>query len=331
MPTPVYLKAYTDSTGTTTTVIPVQIPIPGTVNAPSPDTTTTVFPAGYIPAFTLSGTVPLGTGASTESTLAALNNKFSTTTVSGQPAINVAIVAGSGGGGGGGDASAANQVTGNNSLATIATNTAGLATASAQSTANASLASIATNTSGLTGLATATAQTTGNNFLSTIANSVPIAVESQVNITRPADTVAYAIADAISNSTTSPTILTFTGMARTSGGSGYITKARAMTNQSGNTQRLRLHLYNVAPTAVNDNAPQTVLYANRAGYVGTIDFTGLSTEGTGSDTAFSINNSPRLPFVTSGSASLFGMLETLDAFTPTSAQTFFIGLTAEQN
>lgn len=64
-----------------------------------------------------------------------------------------------------GGATAANQVTGNASLATIATNTTGAATATAQATANASLASIATNTAAG---ATASNQATANTALSAI-------------------------------------------------------------------------------------------------------------------------------------------------------------------
>lgn len=64
-----------------------------------------------------------------------------------------------GGGGGGGDASAANQVTGNNSLASIDTKLTGVATAANQTTLNTSIgatnetaAATDTSTSGLNGL-----------------------------------------------------------------------------------------------------------------------------------------------------------------------------------
>ncbi|QEL14801.1 hypothetical protein [Limnoglobus roseus] len=87
-------------------------------------------------------------------------------------------------------ATSGNQTAGNASLATIATNTSGLATATAQAAGNSSLASIATNT---TGAATAAAQATGNSSLAsvatntanipakgqaTMANSLPIAIAS---------------------------------------------------------------------------------------------------------------------------------------------------------
>lgn len=151
-------------------------------------------------------------------------------------------------------------------------------------------------------------------------------------ITRPADTTAYAAKDAVADSTSAPTVLTFSKIARLPGSSGYIVKARLMTNQSTNTARFRLHLYHTAPTAINDNAAHTLLWANRANRVGYIDFPAAQTEGTGSDAANSQNDTVRMPFVcASASRHLYGLLETLDAFTPASGQIIYIELTADQN
>lgn len=150
--------------------------------------------------------------------------------------------------------------------------------------------------------------------------------------TRPADTTAYAAQDAVADSTSAPTVRTFTAAARVNGGSGYIMKARLMTDQSTNTARLRLHLYNAAPTAINDNAPQTLLWANRAARVGVITFNALATEATGSTGAETLDIVDRLPFVCAGGDSnLYGLLETLDTFTPASGQNFYLELTIDQN
>lgn len=167
--------------------------------------------------------------------------------------------------------------------------------------------------------------TSSNTKLDTL-NTRGFTVHSAVEITRPANTTAYAAKDAIAD--TGPTILTFTGCARTNGGSGYITKARLMTDQAANVAAYRLHLYDATLSAVADNAAQTVLYANRASYIGYIDFPAASTDG--SDTANSQSTQAPLPFVASGT-SLFGMLETLTAFTPASGQKFYIQLGIEQN
>lgn len=178
-------------------------------------------------------------------------------------------------------------------------------------------------------LATDVALPAGSNFLGSFGGN--LGAEIAATFTRPSDTTAYAAKDAVSNSTSSPTILTFTSMARISGGSGYITKARLYTNQSTNVSLFRLHLYNSSITAINDNAAFTILDTNAATHVGAIDFPVLQTEGSGSDVAYGVNSSIYIPFVTSGSANLFGLLEVLTAFTPASAQTFKIYLSATQN
>ncbi len=153
-----------------------------------------------------------------------------------------------------------------------------------------------------------------------------------VTLTRPADTTAYAAKDAVSNSTSAPDVLTFSKLARLPGGSGYIVKARLMTNQSTNTARFRLHLYHTTPTAINDNAAHTLLWANRANRIGYIDFAACATEGTGSDAANSQNDTVRMPFVcASGSRAVYGLLETLDAFTPASGQIIYVELSTDLN
>lgn len=151
-------------------------------------------------------------------------------------------------------------------------------------------------------------------------------------ITRPSDTTAYAAKDAVSDSTSAPTVLTFANLARVNAGSGYIVKGRLMTNQSTNTARFRLHLFHTAPTAINDNSPYTLLWANRANRLGYVDFAACQTEGSGSDAASALNDTVRLPFVcASGSRAVYGLLEAIDAFTPASGQLFFVELTTDNN
>ena len=159
-------------------------------------------------------------------------------------------------------------------------------------------------------------------------NGVIIGVE----LTRPADTTAYAVNDAVSNSTSDPTVLTFTNLARANAKSGYIVKARLMTDQKTNTAQFRLHLYHTAPTAINDNSAQALLYANKDKAVGYIDFNAMTTEdATASDAAFSLWIG-QLHFVcASASRTLYGLLETKTAFTPASAQKFYIELSADNN
>jgi hypothetical protein len=148
---------------------------------------------------------------------------------------------------------------------------------------------------------------------------------------RPADTTAYAALDTMSNSTSAPAVLTFTNVARISGGTGYVVKVRAYTDLSTFTARIRLNLFNAAPTAINDNSPFALLYANRAAAIGYIDLPSFATEGTGSDSARSVSADVRLEYATSGSRNLYAIPEVLDAATPASGQNLYFELDCENN
>lgn len=151
--------------------------------------------------------------------------------------------------------------------------------------------------------------------------------------TRPADTTAYTALDTVSDSTSAPTLLTFSNVASFNGGGGYITKARIVTDQKTCVARFRLHLFHTAPTAINDNSPYLSLYANKDKSLGRIDFSAAATEdATNSTAATSLNADVRLAYVcASGTRNIYGVLEALDAFTPASGQGFYVELTAEQN
>lgn len=243
-----------------------------------------------------------------------------------------AYVAPGGGEGGGGDASAANQVTQTALLTEIETAVDGLETLVAAT--NTALGTIDGRVDGLETAvaATNTKLDTAIGHLDGVESGLALihgwTVQSAVEITRPANTTAYTAKDAIADLTSGATILTFANCARSAGGSGYVTKARLQTDQAANVSAYRLHLYDATLTSVVDNAPMTVLYANRASYLGYIDFPAASTDG--SDTATSQSTDKPLPFVAVGT-SLFGMLETITGFTPASGQKFYVQLGIEQN
>ncbi len=212
-------------------------------------------------------------------------------------------------------------------------------TATDVSTAN-PLPVVQTGTPALpTGAATAAAQTTGNTSLGSIDTKLSgalstfgQAVMTAVTLTRPADTNAYIAQDAIANAVSGAAIITFAGAARVNGGSGYVTKARVLTDQALNTARYRLHLYHTAPAAQQDNAAFLTDWANRNKSIGSIDFGAAAQEATGGSAAGAVNKTDRLAFVCpAGATSIFGILETLDGFTPASGQNFYIELTVEQN
>jgi len=174
-----------------------------------------------------------------------------------------------------------------------------------------------------------------NTVFPNIDGSIPVGgktVLSSASFIRPNNTTAYDAKDAVANNAAGAALLIFTNVAVKNGGSGYITKLRLFTSQSTNVAQYRLQLYSAAPTSVNDNAAFTLLIANQEKRVGFIDVGPANTEGTGSDSANALNTDIRLPFVCAAAdRKLYGILETLTAFTPAALQTFFIELTVEQN
>lgn len=153
---------------------------------------------------------------------------------------------------------------------------------------------------------------------------------ASASITRPADVLAYTAKDVVSASPAA--VLSFGNLARVNGGSGYITKIRLMTNQSTNTARYRLHLFTSTITPIADNSPYTLLYSNASLRIAAIDLPALITEGTDSTAAYAMDATIRVPFkCASESMTIYGVLETLDGFTPASEQQFFIELTADVN
>jgi hypothetical protein len=174
----------------------------------------------------------------------------------------------------------------------------------------------------------------------TIGATYSNSVVKSATIQRPADTTAYAALDVIAPGVvneSNPGYLIFSDMARANGGTGTIVRARLMTDNPACAAMMQLHLFHTAPTAINDNAQYTLLYANAANRIGTIKFPALTTEGTGSTAAAAMRpsydgayNWPGLWYKTkSDGTALYGILETLDAFTPASAQNFYIELGAD--
>ena len=153
----------------------------------------------------------------------------------------------------------------------------------------------------------------------------------QATVTKTNTTTGYSALDVIS--TAAGAIITFANAARYAGGGGYATGLRIQANQSTLTARLRLHLYSQAPAAIADNAPFTLLDANKSIRIGSITLPAMATEGTGSDSAEALNYDFRYPFkCAAGSRDLFGILEVLDAIgTSVSSGTFLCDLSVDQN
>lgn len=143
------------------------------------------------------------------------------------------------------------------------------------------------------------------------------------SFTRPADTTAYTAGDAISNSTSAPTIISFANASTATGTGGIITgitisKSTAATGGA----RFRLYLYSTSVTAVNDNTAFAQTFANTEYMVAVQDFTLIST---GTNTAFATENGLYIPYQCVATT-LYAHLAVIENYTPGNAEQFRIVL-----
>lgn len=171
-----------------------------------------------------------------------------------------------------------------------------------------------------------------------------IATYAATELTRPGDTNAYSIGDAIANSTTAGSVvpLQFT-VARVAGYTGRVTGALLTVNSASAFGFTRLHLFNQAPFAAAgyqaDNAAlaltYTALKTGAAGtnpnYIGYIDFNGFQAQSSAavSEGACDLTELDFTP--AAASQVIFGLLEARAAFTPANAGTFNVTLDIVQD
>lgn len=158
-------------------------------------------------------------------------------------------------------------------------------------------------------------------------------------ITRVADTNAYVTGDLIGNSTTAGSVTVANGgvfswsMPKVVEGTMIAVKARLRKSGTGvSGAAFRLHLLNTVPTFTNGDNGALVMTGS-SGYIGSVDFTAMVTNGAGSN-LFSDgaggNGAPSVGSVmVSGMAStqtIYGVLEARGSYPPASAETFTVTL-----
>jgi hypothetical protein len=157
----------------------------------------------------------------------------------------------------------------------------------------------------------------------TAANPAPVSspgFTSSASQTRPNDTTAYAALDVVG--TNAATNMEFTGIGSVAGGCVAINEASLridVGSKPAGMDGFRLHLFNAAPTAIVDNAAFNLIAADRAKYLGYIDIGSPLDLG---DTLYGAYNGGgnRVFKLAAASTTLYGVLQTITAFTPT-AQT----------
>jgi hypothetical protein len=139
-----------------------------------------------------------------------------------------------------------------------------------------------------------------------------------VSFARPNDTTAYTAGDAVGAASA---ILTFAGITPTGSAPGrnlLITSAALridVTSVPSGMSTFRLHLYTAAPAAIADNAPWDLVAGDRTAYQGYIEFTAPADMGSTLWSQLdSVNHQVQLA---DGSTTLYGVLQTQGAYTPT--------------
>lgn len=151
---------------------------------------------------------------------------------------------------------------------------------------------------------------------------------------RPNDTTTYAAGDAWSDSTSAPTVITFTGAARAANRTGVINRITVI-DSANQTLKLsaELWLYNVTVTPDNDNAVTTPTDSELLTLVGVIPFNlnyvGDATSGAGGNAAYSATLTEPIPFL-SASGNLFGTVTVRNAYVPVAQESLTFMLDIEQ-
>lgn len=150
------------------------------------------------------------------------------------------------------------------------------------------------------------------------------------SFTRPANTTAYAVNDIVSDGF----MQVIKPSARIIGGTGYITGFKLVTDKVI-TARFRVHFGKSIDffTTLTDNVANNQSFGDLVdpNYLGYVDLAALSS-GVNTTSSFIMDNTQRFPYAsTNSNIELYFVLETLDAFTPSSGQEFILSIATEQN
>lgn len=184
----------------------------------------------------------------------------------------------------------------------------------------------------------------GDDVYTAVADTDPLPIyggrplrRKSESFTRPANTTAYAAGDVICNSTSSPTILEFTGMAYLNGGYGRILGASLTSSNNPATNiSARLFLFSSPSTGIdNDNSPFTPTDSEIKDVQGVILFAGAAA--VDGDASSNIFNGTPVSFPPQGitykcddlETSLYGILVADAAYTPASGEEIQITLEYE--
>lgn len=160
----------------------------------------------------------------------------------------------------------------------------------------------------------------GTNF---IGRSGVRTFRAAANFTRPADTTAYAVNDAITNSTSSPTVLSADLASFGGANNGFIciTNARVISDAAQSTLPLaNVIIFNQTFTATNDNSALSITDA--VAQTGGIVIPCLNTYNLGANSRCVSDNGQWIMQLGAASTSIFFTLQAANAYTPVSGERF---------
>lgn len=150
---------------------------------------------------------------------------------------------------------------------------------------------------------------------------------SEVTLARPNNATAYTANDAVTDSPSAPTALSFAGCARAAGGGTTLMQARMTINKVMGTTRYRLHLFRDTPASIpNDNDAFATTWANSSLRLGYVDFATPVVGGDCTDYYGTFVQTGAVPTVLVGTA-IKGILQVLDGVTPAGTDQFKFVLT----
>lgn len=169
----------------------------------------------------------------------------------------------------------------------------------------------------------------------------PVVVSATVaapsaNFTRPSNTTAYAVGDLVANNTAAASVVAMSWTAaRFAAGSFYVAGIRLHKSQASVTNaQFRIHLYAATPTFVTagDNGVfGTVVATGNANWISSYDVTIVALHADGASGIAVPTEGLVSPALLASGQTVYGLIEALAAYTPSSAEVFTAELLLEQN
>lgn len=149
--------------------------------------------------------------------------------------------------------------------------------------------------------------------------------KASVNFTRPSDTTAYTIADAITNSTSAPVVLSYdlATFGATKGGFICVTNARVISSiAQGTLPQINVVIFPTTFTATNDNSALSV--ADATAITGGVIIPCLNTYTLGANSRCVSDSGMWVLQLADSSSTIYVTLQAANAYTPGNAEVFYV-------